>query len=75
MFWMRWVWGGTVFKITTQGVKTTLYNFTGGIDGAITSSVLLQDSDGNFYGTTQYGGGNGGVNGAGTVFKLSINNN
>ena len=57
---------GTVFKITPQGQKTTLYSFAGRTDGANPYAGLIQASDGNFYGTTYYGG-----NGAGTVFKIT----
>jgi uncharacterized repeat protein (TIGR03803 family) len=62
---------GTVFKITSNGVVTTLYNFcsqTNCADGAIPNAPLLQGTDGNFYGTTH----GGGTRGAGTVFKLSV---
>jgi uncharacterized repeat protein (TIGR03803 family) len=58
---------GTVFKVTTNGVLTTLYSF-GGNDGAVPEAGLVLGSDGSFYGTT-YGGGQGG---AGTVFRLTI---
>jgi len=60
---------GTVFKISTNGVVTSLYSFTGGNDGANPESGLVQGSDGNFYGTT-FGGG---TNGNGTVFKIGSN--
>jgi uncharacterized repeat protein (TIGR03803 family) len=56
---------GTVFKITSSGVLTLLYAFTGN-DG-IGPSALVQGSDGNFYGTTS----GGGPNFNGTVFKLT----
>jgi uncharacterized repeat protein (TIGR03803 family) len=58
---------GTVFKITTNAVLTSLYSFTGGNDGANPEAGLVQGSDGYFYGTTCFGG----ANGAGTVFKIS----
>jgi uncharacterized repeat protein (TIGR03803 family) len=59
--------GGTVFKISTNGAHTSLYSFTGGNDGEYPYAGLVQDSDGSFYGTTEYGG----TNGYGTVFKIS----
>ena len=58
---------GTVFKISTNGVLTSLYSFTGGNDGA-SANGLVQGSDSSFYGTTECGG----VGGAGTVFRLTI---
>jgi uncharacterized repeat protein (TIGR03803 family) len=58
---------GTVFKISTNGVITSLYSFTGGNDGSSPGAGLVQGSDGFFYGTTEYGG----TNGDGTVFKIS----
>jgi uncharacterized repeat protein (TIGR03803 family) len=61
---------GTVFKITPSGTLTTLYSFcsespcTGGF-GLVAG--LVQATDGNFYGTTAFGGSNG----SGTVFKIT----
>jgi uncharacterized repeat protein (TIGR03803 family) len=68
---------GTVFKITPSGTLTTLYSFcsqTGCTDGGEPSAGLVQATDGNFYGTTLYGGANTGacgVPGCGTVFKIT----
>jgi uncharacterized repeat protein (TIGR03803 family) len=59
---------GTVFKISATGALTSLYSFTGGNDGSRPDAGLVQSSDGYFYGTTKYGGTNGGW---GTVFKIS----
>jgi uncharacterized repeat protein (TIGR03803 family) len=59
---------GTVFQITTNGVFTSLYSFTGGNDGAWPKAGLVQASNGNFYGTTTSGGSAG----LGTVFQLSL---
>jgi uncharacterized repeat protein (TIGR03803 family) len=73
--------GGTVFKISPQGVLTTLYSFcsmrNGNIctDGAGPLAKLVQGSDGNFYGTTYAGGASSNYNcasvGCGTIFKIS----
>ena len=62
--------GGTVFKITPSGTLVTLYSFgsqPNGTDGASPQAGLVQATDGNFYGTTQYGG----TDGEGTVFKIT----
>jgi uncharacterized repeat protein (TIGR03803 family) len=70
---------GTVFEITPTGTLTTLYRFcsqTGCTDGAGPSG-LVQAPDGNFYGTTAFGGANadcsrgGKVPGCGTIFKIT----
>jgi uncharacterized repeat protein (TIGR03803 family) len=65
---------GTVFKITAVGVETLLYSFSGGADGGQPAG-LVQGADGNFYGTTSFGGEPGDVNfsipGKGTIFRLT----
>ena len=59
---------GTVFRISPSGTETTLYQFgSTPIDGQTPSSGLVQGSDGNFYGTTYYGG----ITNWGTVFRTS----
>jgi uncharacterized repeat protein (TIGR03803 family) len=58
---------GVVFKITPAGKLTVLHHFGGPPDGA-GPEVLIQGSDGNFYGTTTYGGAYGGY---GTVFQIT----
>jgi len=58
--------GGTVFKITSGGTLTTLYNF-GSLDGFYPEAALIQATDGNFYGTTYLGG----AGDEGTVFKIT----
>jgi uncharacterized repeat protein (TIGR03803 family) len=63
---------GLVFRIDTSGNETVLHTFSGGSDGANPDSVLLFDSKGNLYGTTENGGsGQCGGTGCGTVFELS----
>jgi uncharacterized repeat protein (TIGR03803 family) len=62
---------GTVFKITPPGTLTTMHRFDGA-DGSGPYSGLIQGTDGNFYGTTAYGGTNNHcADGCGTVFKIS----
>src|ERR1022692_1581388 len=54
--------GGAIFKMTTSGALTTLYGFcaqSGCPDGENPFVALVQDTDGNFYGTTSAGGANG----------------
>jgi len=63
---------GTVFMITPAGTLTTLYSFcsqTNCTDGYAPFSGLVLGTDGNFYGTTYYGG----ANGAGTAFMITPN--
>jgi uncharacterized protein (TIGR03437 family) len=74
--------GGTVFKITPSGTLTTLFDFSCSsvnncADGAVPNGGLVQGTDGNFYGTTSWGGGSdctlfgGATLGCGTVFRIS----
>ena len=57
---------GTIFKIEPNGLFTTLHTFTGP-DGQHPIGTLVLGKDGNFYGTTYYGGAGTG----GTIFKIS----
>lgn len=62
----RWGWGA-VFKVDSRtGIETVLYSFEIGIDGSHPTCKLLMDSEGNLYGTTDFGG----TFGSGTVFRL-----
>ncbi len=60
---------GTIFEFTPAGVVTVLHSFVGGAGntGDRPYDGLLQGSDGNFYGTTEYGG----TAELGTVFKIT----
>jgi uncharacterized repeat protein (TIGR03803 family) len=61
---------GTVFKVTTGGTLTTIYNFCSQAscaDGSNPQGGLLLASDGNFYGVANQGG----ANGFGTVFRIT----
>jgi uncharacterized repeat protein (TIGR03803 family) len=59
---------GTVFRITLAQALTTLYSFgADAMDGATPQSELVKGGDGNFYGTTEYGGDNG----DGTIFAIA----
>jgi uncharacterized repeat protein (TIGR03803 family) len=59
---------GTVFKMTTNGVITTLHSFNYS-DGDAPTSGLTLGADGSFYGTTS----GGGANDEGTIFKITTN--
>lgn len=72
---------GTVFELSqVEGgdwTKTTLHGFGGRSDGAGPSGGLVADAAGNLYGTTAFGGNNGGCvggpayqGGCGVVFQL-----
>jgi uncharacterized repeat protein (TIGR03803 family) len=65
---------GTVFKIDTNGILTSLYSFgtvtnsTGTpLDGANPAGPLVQGADGNFYGVTESGGSEN----TGTIFVIT----
>ena len=58
-------WRGQVFKVTPDGVFTTLVAFTG--DNGQSPNGLVLGNDGNFYGTTDWGGRYG----LGTVFRMT----
>lgn len=47
--------------------ETTLYTFSGGSDGNYPDSGLTAGPDGNFYGTTTYGGSGG----MGTIYRVT----
>jgi uncharacterized repeat protein (TIGR03803 family) len=61
---------GGVFQLTPNGTggwdETTLYLFTGGVDGSTPLAGVTLDSSGNVYGTTAGGGAQTGV-----VYKLA----
>jgi len=66
---------GTIFKLTTNGVLTTLFNFHF-TDGEQPISKMTFGPDGSLYGTTGFGGSivndpNG--TGLGTIFRLTTN--
>jgi uncharacterized repeat protein (TIGR03803 family) len=61
---------GTIFQITPSGTLTTLYNFCTQpkcSDGETPVAGLVEATDGNFYGTTEFGG----ANGAGSIFQIT----
>lgn len=59
---------GTAYRMSPQGEVTVLHSFQqDGNDGSTPQAPLLQASDGQFYGTTSYGGRHG----WGSVFRLT----
>src|SRR5580698_2057655 len=63
---------GTLFKITPAGALTTLYTFAYTPGGNMPVAALIQGSNGDLYGTTPTGGGNGGCTyDCGTVFRIT----
>lgn len=59
---------GTVYRIDSDGTETVLHDFSGApYDGSRPEAALLQDSDGNLYGTTSVGG----TSDKGAVFELA----
>ena len=65
---------GTVFEVTTNGTLNTLVYFNS-TNGALPYASLALGNDGNFYGTTAYGGNTSQnpVEGWGTVFRVTTN--
>ena len=66
---------GTAFKITPGGTLTTLYTFRLQDDRCLHGCYpagLVQDTNGDLYGTTTDGGEYGAPYGYGTVFSLSV---
>jgi len=56
---------GTVFRMTTNGVLTTLHAFSNGTDGSNPLGSLIQGTNGLLYGTAQD------ASAAGTVFSIT----
>ena len=71
--------GGTAFELSPSSAlpwtETVLHNFGNGLDGSDPQSELVFDAVGNLYGTTQFGGSNGGFENGGTVYRLSPGTN
>jgi uncharacterized repeat protein (TIGR03803 family) len=61
--------GGTVFQFTPGGVVTVLHGFSDP-EGRDPEGGVVQGSDGNFYGTTEAGGGVGSAS-LGVVYRVT----
>jgi uncharacterized repeat protein (TIGR03803 family) len=62
------LFGATIFKMTPSGTLTTLYSFCSQSECETPYAGLVQAANLDLYGTTT----DGGTNGAGTVFKISL---
>jgi uncharacterized repeat protein (TIGR03803 family) len=64
---------GVVFELSSNATETVLHVFTGGADGARPVGSLVQDAQGNLFGTATNGGrlNKACPTGCGTVYKLS----
>jgi uncharacterized repeat protein (TIGR03803 family) len=65
------------FWLTVTGASggilfTSLYSFTGSTDGCFPWGNLVQGSDGNLYGTANYGGAIYSISGHGTIFQITL---
>ena len=58
---------GRIYRMTPDGVVTVMHTFTSGADGANPLTPLVQGRDGNFYGTTYFGG----AANQGTAFRMT----
>lgn len=58
---------GVVFKLDTNGNETVLHAFSGTPDGWYPTGELAVDREGNFYGTTWFGGSSD----DGTIYQLT----
>jgi uncharacterized repeat protein (TIGR03803 family) len=67
---------GTIFNLTPTGALTTLHNFcaNGGncADGEFPTVPLVQNTNGRFFGTTNYGGDGSCEFGYGTFFSVAL---
>jgi len=59
---------GTVFRISTSGHLSKIYDFATGSVGSHPQAGVIQASDGNLYGTASDGGGDAG----GTIYQLTL---
>jgi uncharacterized repeat protein (TIGR03803 family) len=58
---------GTLFRISTDKVFSTLHEFSGGTDGEFPYTIMAIGRDGKLYGCT----GSGGAFGCGTLFSIT----
>jgi uncharacterized repeat protein (TIGR03803 family) len=61
---------GIIFRVDSKGDFEVIHNFGFGDDVGYDPSVLIQATDGNFYGVNSFGGPHGG----GVIFKMTPTN-
>jgi uncharacterized repeat protein (TIGR03803 family) len=61
---------GTLYRISTSGTYTELFSFPslGGQNGQYPDAALVQGTNGEFYGVTEYGG----LDGDGSLYSLNV---
>jgi len=59
---------GSIYQITTTGIFTPIYYFSGGSDGSAPSAGLVQVADGTFFGTAEAAG----PNNVGVIYRLNL---
>jgi uncharacterized repeat protein (TIGR03803 family) len=58
---------GTIFEITTDGTESVLHSFGGSGDGVSPDGAVTIESNGDMYGTTEFGG----ATDDGTIWKIA----
>ncbi len=71
-FWGMTEYGGTnnngvIYKCSTLGNESVLYNYGGSNIGGVAANGLTQANDGNMYGVSEYGG----QHGTGSVYRVT----
>jgi uncharacterized repeat protein (TIGR03803 family) len=74
------IYGGVIYRISTNGTYTGLHTFAFPTDGALPGPLVKSSAGSAFFGATQIGGTNldaedqyGNVIGCGTIFRINTN--
>ena len=62
---------GVIFNLAAQGTLAVLHHFAGPPTEGIAPKALIADGQGNFYGSTLYGGSGGNLATGGTIFEVT----
>src|SRR5205085_4229854 len=60
--------GGTAFEIMADGSYAQLFTFAGNVEGSSPTQTRIEATDGNLYGSCQYGG----AFNKGAIFRITI---